>query len=488
MMEFCRAEFGKRKGADLLVVPCWEGGELALANRPLATLVSEPLVLGDFRGKLGETSLLYLDGQPEKRALLIGLGKECDKQTIRKAYAHAIKRVRCLRLECLNVCLPKLKGIGLEETAHLVAEGLLMANEAFDDQKHDTIKEEPSVLVKCACLLGATPSQLERVQKTRTVIEAVYLARSLSNRNADDITPQRLAAEARKLGKQFPKITTTVFDKKRIEKEKMGLLLAVNRGSAHDPAFIIIDYKGNPRAKDKTVLIGKGITYDSGGLSLKPSAGMLTMRTDMSAAATVLGTLQAAASLDLKVNLTGVIPTTENCIDGRSYKVGDVYQAYTGTTVEIDNTDAEGRLVLAEALGYASRKLSPTRIIDLGTLTGAIVVGLGEGIAALYTDEEDLAKPLLHAGEETGERCWRMPLMNDYKKLLKSDIADCKNAGPRWGGSITCALFLQKFVGDVPWAHFDIAGTAYPDKAAELSPNRATGYGVRLLIDYLQKK
>ncbi len=487
-MEFCRAEFGKRKKADLLVVPCWEGEGIALANRQLADLVSEPLELGDFRAKLGETSLLYLNGQPEKRALLIGLGKEHDKQSIRRAYAHAIKRARSLRLQSLNVCLPKVKGVGPEEVAHSVAEGLMMANEAFDDQKHDSIKEEPTVLVQCACLLGATPKQMTRVQQSATVMEGVYLARNLSNRSADDVTPQKLAAVARKLGTQFPKISTTVFDKKRIEKEKMGLLLAVNRGSPLPPTFIIVEYKGDARSKDKTVLVGKGVTYDSGGLSLKPSNSMKEMRTDMSAAATVLGTVQAAAALNLKVNVTAVIAATENCIGGKAYKVGDVYQSYNGTTVEIDNTDAEGRLVLADALGYTVRKLKPTRMIDLATLTGAVVVGLGEEIAAVYTDDESLVGPLVKAGEETGERCWRMPLVKEYSKHLSSTVADCKNSGIRWGGSITAALFLQKFVGDVPWVHFDIAGTAYPEKATELAPNRATGYGVRLLIDYLRKK
>lgn len=485
-MEFCRAEFGKRKKADLLVVPCWEGE--GVANRQVADLVSEPLELGDFRGKLGETQLLYLDGEPEKRALLIGLGKGHDKQSVRKGYAHAIRRARGLRLKCLNVALPKVKGVSPEEVAHSVAEGLMMANEAFDDQKHDTIKDEPTVLVQCTCLLGATPKQMTRVQQAVKVMEAVYLARNLSNRNADDITPQALAAAARKLGMKFPKISTTVFDKKRIEKEKMGLLLAVNRGSPLPPTFIIVEYKGDARSKDKTVLIGKGVTYDSGGLSLKPSNNMKEMRTDMSAAATVLGTVQAAAALNLKVNVTAVIAATENCIGGNAYKVGDVYQSYNGTTVEVDNTDAEGRLVLADALAYTVRKLKPTRMIDLATLTGAVVVGLGEEIAAVYTDDESLVKPLIQAGEETGERCWRMPLVKEYSRHLNSTVADCKNAGIRWGGSITAALFLSKFVGDVPWVHFDIAGTAYPTNATELAPNRATGYGVRLLIDYLQRK
>ncbi len=234
--------------------------------------------------------------------------------------------------------------------------------------------------------------------------------------------------------------------------------------------------------------MGKGITYDTGGLSLKPTSGMQDMKCDMSGAATALGTIFAAAKIGLKKNVTAIVPSTENCIGSKSYKPGDVYIGYSGKTVEIDNTDAEGRLILADALAYASKKLKPSRIIDFATLTGAIIVALGEETTGMMSNNDELAAQLAKAGEATYERVWRLPLFEEYKQQIKSDVADLKNSGGRDASSITAALFLQEFIGDFPWAHLDIAGTAHLSKARRYHPKNGTGVGIRLMIEFLENQ
>jgi len=241
----------------------------------------------------------------------------------------------------------------------------------------------------------------------------------------------------------------------------MGLLLAVNRGSSQDPAFIILRYQGDRKLKEHTVFLGKGITFDTGGLNIKQTGQMETMKCDMAGAAAVLGLFRAVAGLGMRVNITGVIASTENAIGPLSYKPGDVYTSHSGKTVEIVNTDAEGRLILADALSYATQHLHPTAMIDLATLTGSVVIALGEEVTGLFSNHRKLAKKLSDAGLVSGERLWELPTYPEYKEQLRSSIADLKNSGGRKAGWITAALFLQEFVGDVPWAHLDIAGTAY---------------------------
>ncbi|HPE85629.1 MAG TPA: leucyl aminopeptidase, partial [Chlamydiales bacterium] len=403
--------------------------------------------LDDFKGAASETTLLY-DGKKEKRLLLVGLGKksECTPEVVRKAYGSASAWIRKLKLKSVNVVLPE------GGSVFALAEGFALNNYAFENLKSK--KEE--VLIQKIVLLDATKAELEDAVRAAKLAEAVCFARDLVNGNADDVTPQYLAKIAQELSK-LPKVKTQVLDKKAIEKEKMGLLLAVNRGSKRDPHILIVRYEGAPQNKEHTVVVGKGVTYDTGGLNLKPTGSMEEMKTDMGGSAAALGAIKAAALLGLKVNLTAVVPTTENCIDALSYKPGDVYTSYQGTTVEIFNTDAEGRLILADALAYAVKKLKPTRIVDFATLTGAIVIALGEERSGLFSNNDKLAKALEEAGDRSGEKVWRFPLDTEYKELLKSDIADIKNCAKRQAGSITAAIFLQEFVGNTPWAHVDIA-------------------------------
>ena len=304
--------------------------------------------------------------------------------------------------------------------------------------------------------------------------------------NFEDIIPEKLAQVAQSMEKLSSKLKVTIFDKKRIQKEKMGLLLTVNRSTDLEPRFIVLSYRGNPSSKKSFALVGKGVTYDTGGLSLKSTSNMEEMKCDMGGAATVLGTVYSAVLLGLKVNLWGVIPATENGIGSRSYKPGDVYSGHSGKTVEITNTDAEGRLILADAISYTIEKLKPDYMITLATLTGGIVVALGDEIAGYFSDHEKLSQGLEKAAKESDELVWRMPLHANYLDFLKSEIADIKNCDGREASSIQAALFLKEFVDKTPWVHMDIAGTAFRKKAKSFYPSQATGYGVRMLLSLLE--
>lgn len=481
-----------RKHSDLLVIPFWKGKKSAELAADDATSLkvhfSPALDSHDFLGKEGDILLIYVSGQPEKRIALLGLGSQetITVEKLRRIYSAVTNMCRKRKIKEINVLSPTCPQLSKDDLIRGVIEGLLLSNYAFNNLKHDSIKDETPVFLERVSLVGVSKQELTIAEKCATVCHAVDIARDLVNGNADDVTPQHLAAVAQGLSKTCKHVKTTVFDKKRIEKEKMGLLLAVNRGSNLDPAFIIIEYKGNPKSSDHTVIVGKGITFDTGGLNLKPTGGMETMKCDMAGAAAALGVIQAASSLELKVNVTAVIATTENSIGSKSYKPGDVYKAYSGKTVEIGNTDAEGRLALADALAYSVDNLKPSRIIDLATLTGAVEIALGNEVTGLFSNNDALADLLIRFGGETNERVWRLPLYEEYKDQLKSDIADIKSTGGRPAGSITAATFLQEFVGKTPWAHLDIAGTAFLSENKRYLPKHATGVGVRLITTLLE--
>jgi leucyl aminopeptidase len=485
------SNIAKRKHADLVVLPFWKGDKEAVAAAEVGTLqklANLPIHGKDFTGKEGEVIVLFTGEGPEPRVALLGLGEK-EKITVeklRRAYSNVTQKAHSSKAISMNIIFPHIESLDESDIARGLSEGILLTNYVFDKLHHEKVKKERKVLLEKITFVGAGKKALESATKYSKIIEGVYLARDLINSNADDMTPQALSNEAKSLAKKFANVKATVFDKKRIEKEKMGLLLAVNQGSSIDPAFIILEYKGNPKSKDLTVVVGKGVTYDTGGLNLKPTGSMETMKCDMSGAACALGTIHAAASLGLKVNLTAVIPSTDNSIDSKSYKPGDVYQSYLGKTVEIGNTDAEGRLILADALAYSVKNLKPTRMINFATLTGACVIALGEETTGLMSNNDHLAESISRAGNETFERAWRLPLFEEYRSQLDSDIADISNVGGREAGTITAALFLQEFVGSTPWAHLDIAGTAFLKKARRYHPKYGTGVGVRLMIELLE--
>lgn len=480
----------KRSASDLLVIPFWKTKTKPVPVSKLGKLdevVEPPIAAGDFDGSLGSFCAVYTSSKTEPRVMLLGLGEEEDITTdrLRRATGSIVRWCHKHKAKKVSYLFHGVKGMTELAIARGLTEGFLLPNYTYSKHKTDAKKGNPTHIEELD-FIEIDPKALQVAEEAAIVAESVYMARDLVNGNADDVTPQYLGKIAKDISKKYKSVKTTVLTKKQIEAEKMGLLLAVSRGAAHDPAFIIMQYKGDPKSKDNTVVVGKGVTYDTGGLNLKPTGSMETMKSDMSGAAASLGIMEATARLKLKVNLTVVIPSAENSIDANSYKPGDVYTSHSGKTVEIGNTDAEGRLILADALSYTVKKLKPTRIIDFATLTGAIVIALGHEAAGLFSTNDALADGLIRSGIHTYERCWRMPLFDEYKEQLKSDVADLKNTGGRPAGSVTAALFLNEFVGDIPWAHVDIAGTAFLDKPKQYLPIHATGFGIRLIVDFLR--
>lgn len=476
----CQKSLSKNDHFECIVLPFWEGPVEAASFSVFKELIAKPLESGDFRGKLGETLFLY---KGEKRLLLVGLGKQdsVTSESVRRSLATAVRAAISKKVKTLHLVTPQVRKLTKEELLRAVSDAVFLTNYNFTLLKHDTLRDNPPTLLDQIVFIGDVDTSL--LKKAHIIASGVHRVRDLVNNNADDVNPKLLADFAKKSG-----LKTKILGKKEIEQEKMGLLLAVNRGSVQDPALIILSHQGNPKNKEHIVLVGKGITYDTGGLNVKPADNMLTMKCDMAGAATVLAAVQVAGQLDLKVNVTAIVPATENAIDSKSYKQGDVYHSKSGKTVEITHTDAEGRLVLADALTYAIEHLKPTTLIDIATLTGGVVVALGEDIAGLFSNNEALTQNLLRSSETTGESLWRLPLPHDYKEMLKSEIADLVNSAGRYASAITAALFLQEFCGGLPWAHLDVAGTAYLSKPKFYNTTKATGFGLRLLVDFLEKR
>jgi len=320
------------------------------------------------------------------------------------------------------------------------------------------------------------------VLRARAIAAGTNFARDLGNEPGNVCTPEWLGEQAAGLSHKHLKVT--VMDKKAIEKAGFTALLAVNQGSAKEPRFIVLEYTGGKKADKPVALVGKGLTFDAGGISIKPAAQMDEMKFDMCGAAAVLGIFKAATAMDMPVNLLGVIASTENLLGGAAYKPGDIIKTYKGLTIDVQNTDAEGRIILSDALAYAAEQ-KPAEIIDFATLTGACVIALGAQASGLMGTGEHVIKGLKKSGDHTHDRVWQLPMYEEYQDQIKSKIADIKNIGGREAGTITAACFLSRFVDDVPWAHLDIAGTAWDMKGTDISPVGGTGAGVRLVVDYL---
>lgn len=479
-----------RHSADVVVVPAWHEKKkavIACHGKEFEGLVKFPLEAGDFQGKEGECLFLYCDRSTEKRVLLLGLGnkKPCLPESLRRAYASSLKAVRSKKLRSVNFLFPETDLMGKDMLCRAVIEGVLMTHYTFGKLKGVSPEDEDPESPKSLCFCGLDTGGAALLKKTEIVVDSVNFVRDLVNGNADEIHSSALVKMAKDLEKKHSHVKTTVLDKKALEKEKMGLLLAVGRAAVHDPALIILEYRGNSKSKDMTAIVGKGITYDTGGLNIK-TTGMETMKADMAGAAVALGIIRAASELKLRVNLVAALAVAENAVGPASYKPGDVYRSYSGKTVEISNTDAEGRLVLADAISWIEDHYSPSRLIDLATLTGGVVVAIGEEATGLFSNDEKLVADLEKAGDRTHERLWRLPLYPEYKDYLKSQIADIKNSGPRKASAGQGATFIQQFVKSVPWAHLDIAGTAYLSEPKAYHTTPATGVGIRLLVDFLE--
>jgi leucyl aminopeptidase len=433
-----------------------------------------------FSGEAGEVTALC---ENRRVTILCGVGEEgrCASGLLRSMAAKGINKALDMKLAEVSFILPEIK-IGKQEGIRSSVEGALLGAYRFARYK----KEKPVQLVQLACIgTGLSASELKRIQ---AVCEAACYARDLVNENASVMTPEYIAAEARALGRKGG-LRVTVLDEKQISRTGLHLLGAVGQGSPTPPRLVFMEYTGNRTSKKRQVIAGKGITFDSGGQNLKPTGSIETMRLDMAGAAAVLGAMKAVAVLKPRMNVVGCIAAAHNAIDGNAYFPGDICPSFAGKTVEINSTDAEGRLVLADALAYCIKRYRPERIVDCATLTGSVLMALGEFVAGLYSNNDTLANELFTSGERTGERLWRFPLYQEYRDSLKSDLADLRNLSKfkkGYAGSITGAAFIQEFIGDTPWAHIDIAGTGWNDGSARGEvPQYGTGFGVRLLVDYL---
>ncbi len=419
--------------------------------------------------------------------LLVGLGREDHLTPARlvEASALAARMAQARRLTSLDWFPPPAASGPADDTLELSATGALLAL-----YRQAEFKSEPGPAPSLASIrfVGPKlPGAAAALRRAEAAAEAVGLARLLGDRPANALYPETFAEEARRLAKPL-RLKVTVMDEKKLATEKMNLVLAVGRGSARPPRLVTVEYKGAAAGRKPVALVGKGVTFDSGGLSLKPADSLVGMKTDMAGAATVLGVILAAARLKLPVNLVAIMPLAENMPDGDAFRVGDVFASRSGRTVEIANTDAEGRLLLADALALAG-ELKPAAIVDVATLTGACAVALGDRCAGLFTDDEALRADLMVAARETGEAVWPMPLFNEYDELLKSETADlASHPGVPRGGAVTAALFLRRFVPEgIPWAHLDIAGPGRAGKPRPGTPVGATGFGVRTLLRLLAR-
>jgi leucyl aminopeptidase len=460
--------------------------EIATLGRKIATHITAAEI-GDFKGRENESCVVYTQqGKRTRRYLVVGLGerKKSTLERYRRASATAAKRARLLRAKTLAIFVPgTIRPFG--HTVLALTEGALLSLYRFD--KYISKKEESPDQLESISIVTEGRAKLNEgkaaVEKARTISEATALARDLGNAPGNEIYPQTLAEAARQSAERAG-YQATILDEQEIDDLGMGGVIGVSRGSAHPPRFIILEY--GPSSKRPIVLVGKGVTFDSGGISIKPSAGMAEMKMDMSGAAAVIGTFEAVARLKLPVHIVGLIPAVENLPSGNALRPGDILRHYNGKTSEVDNTDAEGRLVLADALGYAET-FKPLAVIDLATLTGAVVVALGHHATGMMGNDPNLMQQLKIAGETTYERVWQLPLFEEYEKQIKSDIADVKNTGGRWAGSITGGLFLKRFIGNYKWVHLDIAGTAMLEENGDYAFKGASGVGVRLLTEFLRR-
>lgn len=439
---------------------------------------------GDFKGTASEVVTVFqATGLVATNLVLAGVGDpgSVNLRQLRQSLLSALRQ--CCKSEEQTIAIAFDDAIGIEARAlaELAADCITCAPVDADIYKAKNSRHPFSSATIC---LSPSTSGMRTAIETGVILgESCWLVKDLVNRTADDIYPETFANEARALATEH-RIEITVLDEEQLRQERMGAMLAVARGSSKAPRLVKMSYCGRPGA-EVIGICGKGVTFDSGGYSLKPSDSMVAMKSDMAGAATTLATVVAAARLQLPVNINAYMGLAENMISGDAYRLGDVLTARNGTTIEIHNTDAEGRLVLADVLSFAVDD-GVHQLVDMATLTGACVVALGEDITGVFPNNDPLANRMIQAADEVGEFFWKMPMHAHFEPLLKSPVADCKNVGPRWGGAVTAAKFLEKFVGDVPWVHLDIAGPSWADSGNSYQDSGATGVPVRSLISWLR--
>lgn len=496
MLELKSADLKKEK-IETLVIPVCEDKEIH-DNRTIISMIKQAKKIKGFKGKKDDEVIFYNPSQVSaERVIFSGLGKleKADPETLRSLAGKSVKKCIKSELSEVLIAVPSAKKIEKEACSQSGAlsqektvleamlSGACLGNQVFDKYKKEK-KRKPlkriSFLVKSETMkkFGNLPSHVAMI------CEGVILAREWVTISPDEKRPEQFVKSIATLAEK-ENLKVTVLDEKELIKKKFGAMLAVASGSQSRPGMVILEY--NPKGAEKTiVLAGKGVTFDSGGINLKTGGALTQMKTDMAGGAAVAATLITLAKLRPGIKIIGVIPVVENMLSGNAYRPGDIVRTYDGKTVEIMNTDAEGRLILIDAMSYAIKKYKPHVLIDIATLTGACVTALGNKIAGVFSFDDNLAQAIVRSGEETYERCWQMPMPLDYKEKLKGDLADLNNtAGIRAGGAITAALFLSEFVGDTRWAHIDIAGPARTQKENAYCGPGGTGFGVRLLCHLL---
>jgi len=464
------------------------GRQASRIDRLMAGAIARLMKRGDFTAKEGSTAILYPEaGISAERVVLVGLGKRADlsAERVRLAAGKAAVAARAAGARDLIIA-PDGISLAAEELGQALAEGAVLGLYRFLRYKtadENGRKKELGRITVVPDQAAQAANVLRGVRTGEVIAMSAAMARDLVSAPPADMTPSHIAGIARSLGRKH-RLRVQVLDRQKMRRLGMGGLLGVASGSVQPPAFIIVEYRGGGR-RPWVALVGKTITFDSGGISIKPGEGMDKMKDDMSGGAAVLGAIGNAAALRLPLNIVALLPATENMPSGSAYKPGDILRTMSGQTIEILNTDAEGRLILADALAYACR-YKPAAIVDIATLTGACRIALGQEAAGMLGNNENLKRQVRAAGERSGERVWEMPLWDGYCDQIKSDIADMKNTGGRDGGLITAACLLSKFVQKFHWVHLDIAATAWTDKDRPYTPKGATGFGCRLLTQFLR--
>ena len=487
----------EQEAAEVLILLRYEGtsaitDEAGALDGQLGGQISKLVKRGEFEGKLGEGLLVHTQGKVKAaRLLLVGLGQKKDLRldAFRQALGSAVKRVRQAKVSSFIVIMPDTipPETSVLEVAQALVEGAILGNYQFTAYRSadGTKPAEVERLKLYTSQRAHLPQMKEGIRRGVAMAEATVLVRDLCNHPSNVMTPTRIEREARAVAKE-PGVRIKVLEQKDMEKLGMGALLGVARGSHEPPKFIILEYKGGnaKKAEQPVVLVGKTITFDTGGISLKPAENMEHMKADMTGGAEVLAAMRATARLKLPLHLISILPVAENMPGGRAMKPGDIVTTLSGKTVEVQNTDAEGRLILSDGLAYATR-YKPAVLIDIATLTGACVVALGQFAIGMFGNDDQAKDQMRKAGMRAGERVWEMPLWDEYFEQLRSDVADMRNIGGRGGGMITAALFLSKFVGDCSWIHLDIASTDWSERERAYLPKGPTGIGTRLLIQFL---
>lgn len=467
---------------DLLILPLAHEDSLEKLSQTYGLNLALNLLKKDFNPKLGAIKLIYSQGQTSIRILLVGLGprKKLNSALLRQVLNTAVRNVP-INLESFGLILDtvKIDAQALEIIGLSLTEGLYR----FDSYKK-SLQEKQNLKQIYLIAKNYKPNLLKEILKGQGIGVAANNAKDLANHPGNVATPSHLAKHAQEIGKQL-NISVKILGPKEIKSEGLGLLWGVSQGSLEEPRFIILEY--GPRKQTPIILIGKGLTFDSGGVNIKPSEHLEEMKYDMAGAASVLGIMEAVARLKINKHIVALIPSAENLVSGSSLKPGDILTSHAGITVEIINTDAEGRLVLADAISFAKKYYKPRLIVDYATLTGAVIIALGDSIAGFFSNTNKFTKTFEKASKVTGEKIWPLPMPEEYEDQLKSSIADIKNLGEKAGGAISAAMFLQDFATNTPWIHLDIAGTAWTTKPKPHQPLGATGWGVYSGVEFLRQ-